>query len=60
MSSTKPFLGAYVDRDTIQKVDEFRGRYLPNGTIVSRSRVIEDALLHYLTAKKTAQGEPKN
>lgn len=42
-TTTTKYLGAYVGQDTMDKLDKFRGQ-------VPRSRVIENALIHYLTA----------
>jgi hypothetical protein len=45
------YLGAYVGKETYEKVEQFRGQ-------VPKSRVIEDAINYYLTAQ--ALGERKN
>ena len=51
MSATKTnYLAAFVNKETYEKVEKFRGQ-------IPRSRVIEDALNHYLTAVAQAQGE---
>ncbi|HKI07522.1 MAG TPA: hypothetical protein VKA09_03940 [Nitrososphaeraceae archaeon] len=41
-TTTTKFLGAYVNQDTLEKLDKHRGR-------IPRSRIIEDALIYFLT-----------
>jgi hypothetical protein len=48
----KPFLGAYVNQETYKKIEQFRGQSALDGkTVITRSKVIQDALNHYLTAQ---------